>query len=226
MDKKKLNKKNNIQISKKNKNNEDFKEKIKKDYNEDYLKNNKEKKIPEYKLEKKLIDIIFSKKWLGLYIIFIGLSIFLKIIFGIKFVFFILIFFIFISIHLIVISISKEKRKKLIIPGISLILTSTYFLINFLLLEKFIPFKKIWPILGFFPSFSLISFYLISKRKNPATIIPGIFIGLLSIILLLIITKILKLEFKTFLLVVISGMLIFIGLYLIFNLSLFKNNKK
>ncbi len=170
--------------------------------------------------------LISKKQLLGLYILIIGLGILLKIIFPfLKFYFFLLLLFTILSIHLIILSLKKNKNKKLIISGLTLFLTSIFFLLYLLLIKQYIDFNYIWPILGLFPSFSLIIYYLISNKKSPHTIIPGIFIGFSSIILLLNINGIMIIDFISFLLILIAFMFIITGLYLLFHNNI-KNVKK
>lgn len=157
-----------------------------------------------------------KKQVLGIYIFLLGIAVLIKIIFpNIKIVFFVFGIFIVISINLIISSIKKDVSKKFIIPGITLFLLSTFLIIYFLFLSN-ITFSKIWPIMGLFPSIALISYYLISTAKSPATIIPGIFIAIISLVIFFNTADIVNINFKTFLIILIASMLIIIGLYLIF----------
>jgi hypothetical protein len=160
---------------------------------------------------------ISSKKLTGLYVLIIGIAILLKTIFpdiNNLYLFFVLIFII--SINFIVVSIRSDKTKRLIIPGIIFLLFAVFMFLYFLILYKYCSFKKIWPVLGLFPSAALIVYYLISIAKSPALIVPGIFIGIISIVILLKNFGIMKINFLNFTLILISSMLIIIGTYLIF----------
>jgi len=123
-----------------------------------------------------------------------------------------------ISINLILLSFNKkEKNKRFIIPGLILFLSSIFFILYFLIIQNYINIKYIWPIIGFFPSISLILYYLVSNKKSPHTIIPGIFIGFLSIILLLNTSGLMMIDFISFLLILIALMFVVTGLYIIFH---------
>ncbi|MCK4798475.1 MAG: hypothetical protein KAT05_13930 [Spirochaetes bacterium] len=162
--------------------------------------------------------LIPTKKLLGIYIFIIGLSILIKILFpDLEGIYFILSFIIIVSINFIIKSVRLQKSKRFIIPGITLLLSSVFFLFYLLFFKNIYRFDKIWPILGLFPSISLIFYYIISTRKSPATIIPGLFIGLMSFVLLLITTGIFKIKFTDFLIMLLAGMIIVIGLYLMFD---------
>jgi hypothetical protein len=165
-----------------------------------------------------LNKIISKKQILGLYICIIGLVILIKIIFPfLKLHFFLLFFLVIISLNIIISSFTKDKNKRYIIPGLTILFSSIFLLLYFFVIEKYINLKYIWPILGLFPSISLIIYYLISNKKSPHILIPGIFIGFLSIILLLNTTGIMIINFSSFLLILISFMLIITGLYLVFH---------
>ena len=77
-----------------------------------------------------------------------------------------------------------------------ILLLSTFLIIYFLLLENCISFDKIWPIMGLFPSIALIVYYMISSSKSPATIIPGIFIAIISLVLFLNTADIISINLK------------------------------
>jgi hypothetical protein len=173
--------------------------------------------------------MISKKQIMGFYVLIIGLSIILKTVFpGFKLIYFFFAFLIIISIHLIIKALSSTKSKKLIVPGVTLLLLSLFLKSYFLFLYRFVEFRSIWPILGLFPAIGLILYYIISCNKNPATIIPGIFISILSIILLLITTHVFKLKFINFIIIVLAGMFVITGLYLIFynEISIFKKLMK
>lgn len=164
-------------------------------------------------------EIITKKQLVGLYIFLIGIIILIKVIFPyLKLHFFLLSIFIIISINLILLSFhKKEKNKRFIIPGLILLLSSIFFILYSLVIHNYINFIYIWPVIGFFPSVSLILYYFFSAKKSPHTIIPGIFIGLLSIILLLNTTDIMVIDFISFLLILIALMFVVTGLYFLFH---------
>jgi hypothetical protein len=157
-----------------------------------------------------------TKQLIGLYILIIGLCIIVRITLPeVKVIYILLAFLIIISIHLIIKSLSSRK-KRMIVPGITLLFLSIFILIYLLFLNNFVTMNHLWPIIGIFPAISLIIYYIISEIKSPATVIPGIYIGILSIVLFLITMNIIQLKFINFLIMLIAGMLIIIGLYLIF----------
>ncbi len=164
-------------------------------------------------------EITTKKQLVGLYIFLIGIILLIKVIFpSLQLQFFLLSVLIIISINLILLSFNKkEKNKRFIIPGLILLSTSIFFILYFLIIEKYLNLKYIWPIIGFFPSISLIIYYIISNKKSPHTIIPGIFIGFLSIILLLNTSGLMMIDFISFLLILIALMFIVTGLYFIFH---------
>ena len=165
-----------------------------------------------------MYKIITKKQIMGLYIFVIGISILIKIIFpSLKIYFFLISLLIIISINITISSFKKGKNKRFIIPGTILLLLSMFFLLYFLFIYKYINLKYIWPILGLFPSISLIIYYFLSNKKSPHIIIPGIFIGFLSIVLLLNANGIMIIDFISFLLILIAFMFIITGLYLIFH---------
>ena len=79
--------------------------------------------------------------------------------------------------------------------------------------------------MGLFPSIALIAYYLISSSKSPATIIPGIFIAIISLVIFFNTADIVSIDFKSFLIILIASMLIVIGLYLIFQKKIDKIKK-
>jgi hypothetical protein len=168
-----------------------------------------------------------SKKLTGLYVLIIGMAILAKTIFPAinnLYLFFILLFII--SINFIVVSIRNDRTKRLIIPGVIFLLFAVFMFLYFLLLYKYCTFIKIWPVLGLFPSIALIIYYVISVSKSPAIIIPGIFIGIISLVILMKNFGIMKINFLNFTLILISSMLIIIGLFLIFQKRIEDLNKK
>jgi len=170
---------------------------------------------------------LFNSKIIGLYILFIGFFILLKTLLPeLKIIFFLLIFFIIFSIHLILQILISKKRKKLIVTAITLLLTSLFLLIYFFYLKNYYGIDKIWPILGFFPSIGLIVYYFISNNRSPSSIIPGIFIILLCIILLLLTNNLIQIDFISILILILAGMFIFTGLFLIFKKNIEKFKKQ
>ena len=173
--------------------------------------------------------LISKKHLMGLYIFLIGISILIKIIFPfLKVYFFLISLLAIISINVIISSLKKEKNKRYIIPGLTLFFTSMFFLLYFFFIKNYVNIKYIWPVWGLFPSISLIIYYFISNKKSPHIIIPGIFIGFISIVLLLNVNEIMIINFSSFLLILIAFMLMITGLYLIFNEKLrdIKESKK
>lgn len=170
---------------------------------------------------------LFNSKIIGLYILFIGFFILIKAVLpDMKIIFFLLTFFIIFSIHLILQILISKKKKKLIVTAVTILLTSLFLLIYFFYLKKFYGVDKIWPILGFFPSIGLIVYYFISNNKSPSSIIPGIFIIILSIILLLMTNNLIQIDFITILVLLLAGMFIFMGLFLIFKKKIEKIKKQ
>lgn len=170
---------------------------------------------------------LFNRKIIGLYIVIIGFFILLKTLLpDLKIIFFLLIFFIFFSIHLILQIIISKKRKKLIVTAITLLLTSLFFLLYMVYFKNYYKFEIIWPILGIFPAVGLITYYIISNNKSPSAIIPGIFIVLLSIILLLMTNDLIQIDFISILILLLAGMFIFTGLFLIFKKEIEKIKKQ
>jgi hypothetical protein len=158
-----------------------------------------------------------TKKILGLYIFILGLLILIKVIFiNLQIGYFFLFFIFTISIHMILIALCT-KRKKFIIPGTILFLFSIFIFFYCIYFINFIDLKNIWPIIGLIPSISFIFYYIISVKKSLTTIIPGIFICILSLVMLLITLGIFKIKFLDLLLILISSMLIIVGLFFLFN---------
>lgn len=140
--------------------------------------------------------LVTTKRLTGIYIFIIGIGLLLKAIFpeiNIAIIFFILLFAI--SLNFIYIAVKKEKRKRMIIPGVILLLLSLFLALHFLFLYQYVDFIKIWPIIGLFPSIALIVYYLISTTRSPGIIIPGIFIGIFSIVILIKNMSFLKINF-------------------------------
>ncbi len=166
-----------------------------------------------------------AKKILGLYVFIFGLSILVKVLFkGLEIKYFFLFFVSVLSVHMIILALFF-KRKKFIIPGIILLLSSLFLFLYYIFFVNVIQFKNIWPVIGLITSISLVGFYSISTGKNPAIIIPGIFIGILSLILLFITLGLFKIRFMDFLLILISTMFIFVGSYFLFNIKIRKDHE-
>lgn len=129
----------------------------------------------------------------------------------------ILIFILIISVGFIIYSTRSEKNRKLIIPGISFSLLSLFILSYFVFFNNY-PFEKIWPIIGLFPAISLIVYYLISPAKSPSTIVPGIFIGIMSSVIFIKMNfENDNISFQQILLIIISSMIILSGLGFMFS---------
>lgn len=158
-----------------------------------------------------------TKKILGLYVFILGIAILIKVIFiKLQIGYFFLFFMFSISIHMILIALFT-KRKRFIIPGIILFLSSIFIFFYYIYFIKYIDFKNIWPIIGLIPAISFIFYYIISVKKSLTTIIPGIFICILSLVMLLITLGIFKINFLDLLLILISSMFIIVGLFFLFN---------
>jgi hypothetical protein len=166
----------------------------------------------------KKIKLIPSRKLLGVYIILLGLSLFFKVIFSdLKIILFVLSLVALLSINSIIRIFNNKLNKKYIVISVFSLLMSLFFIIYILFLEKIVKIDRLWPIMGFFPALGLIVYYFISEKKNPATIIPGIFIALLSFVLMVITLGLFPLiSFEKILLLIISFMIIFIGMYFVF----------
>lgn len=162
-----------------------------------------------------------KKKVLGLYLLIIGIVVLLKILFVDEFsvVYILLIIVLFASIDMIVRALkNKKKEKSLYIPGLILCLTTVFLSIYLLLLtDTIFTIEKLWPLFGIFSGISLISYYFIFIPKSPSTIVPGIFITIVSIILLASRIGFFCVDFKKFLLLLIPAFIILIGLYFIFD---------
>ncbi len=177
-----------------------------------------------------------TRKLIGFYILLFGLITLFKIIFlkEFKVIYIVLLIIFIISLDLSVRGFIKKKRTPLLVPGIFFLLSSIFFLIYFILKET-INFNIInfWPLIGIFAGIALIVYYIKAKNKNVAIIIPGFFLIFLSSILILFTTKILNFGFKYFLIFLIPGLIILLGIYLIFAKEIKylkkyfeKNNKK
>ena len=177
-----------------------------------------------------------TRKLIGFYVLLFGLIILFKIIFlkefNIQYIFLMIIFII--SLDLTIRGFIKKKRRKLLIPGTFFLLSSIFFIIYFTL-KELINYSIIhwWPIIGIFGGLSLIIYYIKSKEKSEAIIVPGFFLIFLGSILVLFTSKILNFGFRYFLVFLIPGLIILLGIYLIFAKEIKylkkyfdKNNKK
>ncbi|HOV13415.1 MAG TPA: hypothetical protein PK771_03945 [Spirochaetota bacterium] len=170
-------------------------------------------------MKNKLVNIKNSKI-VGFYLLFIGVVALIKILFlkEFKIVYIVLVLLLIPSIDLIIRGVLKKKNRGLIIPGISFGLTSIFLLIYIPFLDKtFFNILRIWPIFGIFPSLGLIVYYVSSTKKDPKIIVPGIFLGLLSIIFLFYTCGIISFKFRFIILLIIPLLIIFVGLYFIFS---------
>ncbi|MCG8572375.1 MAG: hypothetical protein MJB14_19765 [Spirochaetes bacterium] len=161
------------------------------------------------------------KRKLGVYILAIGIIIFLKIVFYQQFpVLNLMLFFVlFASIDLIVYSFSRKKKTNhFFIPGATLSLSALFLIFYIYFFEKNnYSLEQLWPILGIFPGISLILYYIFFTPRSRSTIVPGFFITMLSVVFLLVRLDIINLDLQKFLLLLIPIFLIIIGLYLIFD---------
>lgn len=168
-----------------------------------------------------------KRKLLGIYLIIFGVIFLVKLIFHEYFsiIHALLVFFLFLSIDLTWRAFKKQKMRIYIIPGITLFFTSIFFLIYLTFLnDSYYTLKKLWPILGIFPGVGLIIYYFWVHKKNLSIIVPGVFISLLSLVLLLINIGILQFDLKFFLLLLVPCFVILIGLYLLLGEELNSSN--
>jgi hypothetical protein len=164
----------------------------------------------------KVSYFLSKKKILGLFLLIFGITILLMIIFP-RIDINIMVFVALMSVMLIVKAFETQGSKRYIIPGLMFLLISIFLILYYLFFEDEIELKRIWPILGIFPGISLIVYYIMSKTRSLATIIPGIFILLLSLVILMITIGVINISFRTFLALLVSGMIIITGLYFVFN---------
>ncbi len=157
----------------------------------------------------------FRQKLIGIYIILIGTLFLLKFLLRHTMIYVVIGLIMLPGIELMIRTIVLKKSKKLVIPGITLIGTSLLLLL-LLVFKKSISLNMFWPLLGISPALSLIIYYCISSSKNPATIIPGIFILIMSIVLQLFSLNIFNFEFRDFVFLLIPIMIILFGLFLLF----------
>lgn len=185
-------------------------------------------------MKKKLT--LSTRKLIGFYILLFGLIILFKIIFlkEFKIIYIILVIIFIISLDFIVRSIIKKRKDLLLVPGIFFLL-SDIFLLAYFILKETIHYDIIylWPIIGIFAGISLVVYYFRSKEKNAAIIVPGFFFIFLGSILILFTSNILNFGFKYFLIFLLPGLIILLGVYLIFAKEIKylkryfkKNNKK
>jgi len=164
----------------------------------------------------KVSYFLSKKKILGLFLLIFGITILLMIIFP-RIDINIMVFVALMSVMLIVKAFETQGSKRYIIPGLMFLLISIFLILYYLFFEDEIELKRIWPILGIFPGISLIVYYIMPKTRSLATIIPGIFILLLSLVILMITIGVINISFRTFLALLVSGMIIITGLYFVFN---------
>ncbi len=163
---------------------------------------------------------IKNSKIAGIYLLFVGIVVLAKILFlkEFKIIYIILILLVVPSIDFTIRGISRKKKRGFIIPGITFGLTSIFLLIYLIFFDKIsFGIAKIWPIFGLFPSFGLIAYYAADEKKEPRIIIPAIFLGLLSIIFILYTCGVISFKFRYILLLILPMIVIFFGLYFIFN---------
>lgn len=161
-----------------------------------------------------------GKKVLGFYVLTIGVLSFFKVLFyemlSIGYVMAVLLLIMAVDMVVRSLVVKGQKDRKLFIPGATLLQGILFFFLYYLIFAKIgLTFEKLWPVLGVFPGLSLILHYLIFQRKSPTVVVPGIFITLLSIVILLINLDIFKIGFKHFLMLLIPLFAIILGLFLI-----------
>lgn len=161
-----------------------------------------------------------GKKVLGFYLLIIGVLSFFKVLFydqlSIGFVMAFLIMVMSIDMVVRSLVVKEQKDRKLFIPGATLLQAVIFFFLYYLLFVNIdMEIDKLWPVLGIFPGLSLILYYFIFQRQSPTVIVPGIFITLLSVVILLINLGIFKFGFKHFLMLLIPIFAIVVGLFLI-----------
>lgn len=159
---------------------------------------------------------VLLKKTIGYYLIIIGLIVLVSLLFPKIFtpLYLTALILFFSSINFIVIAF---RYRKFIIVGINLLLLAIFLVLyNALFYKINLTMDKIWPSLGIIPAISMAVYYIISKKKRPSIIIPATFIFLLSTVLLLFSTQIIKISFTKFLLLLLAGIFILFGMLVIF----------
>lgn len=163
--------------------------------------------------------ILSTRKLAGFYILLLGLIILFKIIFikEFKIIYIFLLIIGIISLDFTVRGFIKKKRIKFLIPGVFFLLSSLFFTIYFILKDLTnYSIIYLWPIIGVFAGVSLVVYYLKSEEKSEAIIVPAFFLIFLGIVLILFTSKILNFGFRYFLIFLIPGLIILLGIYLIF----------
>lgn len=160
---------------------------------------------------------LFNRKVVGIYVIIFGIFFLMKSLFpNLEILFFFLVFLAIISLHTTIKIMKIKKKKGLLVLSNSLFLISLFFLIYIIWLKNYFSLKLLWPVLGFFPGISLIQYYFSSSNKSPSILIPGLFIILLSFVLLLLANHYIEIDIRTTLMLITSSMFILTGLILVF----------
>lgn len=170
-----------------------------------------------------------KKKIFGFYMIVIGLVILFKILFP-DLINSIYIFFVFLfvaSLDFIIRAIKRRGRGRdyfFFIPGMTALLITIFLIFYYAFLYvKGISFLHLWPVLCLSPGLSLIAYYFISKRKSISIIVPGVFITLLSCVLLVFSLGFVQFRFRYFALSFIPIFFILMGIYFIVGENIIKD---
>ncbi len=159
-----------------------------------------------------------SKKILGFYFFVIGLIILLKLIFQDKIDLFLvsLISANLFSIPLIIVSfVNKKHFLRYFFPGTLTFMTTLFLMILEIFLKGTdLQIVKLWPSLTLISGITLILSYFFSVKKNQAILIPGVFISLISTILLFFAISGWG-SFRQFLFFLVPSVLMYLGLYLL-----------
>lgn len=157
---------------------------------------------------------IKNKTLLGLYFILFGVLLLIKIIVGeaVNIAYFMLIFSSLIGIQLLLNSLlNKSKNGFLFLWGMNIFCISVFLFV--LVIGKY-SFAKLWPLIPIFSGISFILYGVLIDSKNKGVYISGLFITFISLVLFFYsFTN--CFDFEKFLLILITGSIIFIGVYLV-----------
>ncbi len=162
------------------------------------------------KIQKKV-----RRKLLGVYILLIGILLLVKFMMNITLLYVFVGLLLLPGIELIMGVIIYKRSKKLLIPGITLLGTSLFLLFYLLFSRELQGLLKFWPVIGISPAIGLIVYYFTTGSKNPATIIPGVFILLMCIILMFFSLGVFSFSFKDFILISVPVIIILFGIFII-----------